>query len=210
MPDPNNHQDLSRLLPFYLNNSLSELERARIEAGLKDSATLRAELEEHRQLMALVKQGATEWSDLLPQSAPESVVAAVSVPNDQPIRNPMAFLSPANWNPAISLALALAVLTQGGALIWQATTISGLREQNYELASGKDPGDAKGSIIVELKEDSSWNNVVKLFDDEGLSIASSGDFGILILNSDKSGAELQQQIRRLRASPLVSSADPAT
>lgn len=214
MPDHDDHAEFSRLLPFYLNDTLPGSERARVEAELARSEELRAQLDQHRKLMGLVKAGGQQWADSAGSSnpAPEpEVLRLASQPAMAQDAAPglMAYLSPRNWSPAISLALALAVMAQGAMLMWQGQTIGNLRDENYQLASGQDPAAAKGAILIELKDDAKWTDVLALLEAEGLTIAAGGDFGMLALASDKKDADLAAQIERLRQSPLIASAEPA-
>lgn len=212
MPDRQADQALSALLPFYLNQTLPPAEQQRVEAALAASPALRAELDEQRRLMALVKQGGAAWADRLTAAQPRQELPApaeLSASTPVAARSALAFLAPANWNPAVTLALALLVAAQAGGLLWQHGTIGQLREENYQLASGKDPVVAKGAILLELKPGAAWSDVTALLDSEGLTIVGSADFGTLLLGSDKQGSALQQQIVRLRKSPLVAAADPS-
>jgi hypothetical protein len=209
MTDRENREELSKLLPFYLNATLPPGERARVDAGLAKSESLRGELEEHCRLMAMVKTAGAEWADQALPAAPVIALAATPTPAGPAAGSFLAFLVPSNWSPAVSLALALAVATEGAALLWQNQLVGQLKEENYQLASGKDATTAKGSIIAEVKDDAAWKDVVELLAREGLSISSSSDFGALVLHSDKQGAALEQQIARLRSSPLIASAELA-
>lgn len=213
MPDNDDHAELSRLLPFYLNDRLPKSEHARLEAALAQSDALRAELDQHRKLMGLVKAGGQQWADRAGCSNPAPEPEVLRLTNQPELPQPvapglMAYLSPRNWSPAVSLALALAVMAQGAMMLWQGRTIGNLREENYQLASGKDPV-AMGAILIELKDEAKWTDVLSLLEAEGLTIAAGGDFGLLSLASDKKGAELTAQIARLRQSPLIASAEPA-
>ncbi|MEQ1497395.1 MAG: hypothetical protein ABL914_01945 [Novosphingobium sp.] len=208
MTDIADRGELSKLLPFYLNGTLPEAARARIEAGLAASPMLRAELEEHRQLLDLVKAGGAPWAEI-PVRAPPAVAANDTAAGGPASNSVLAFLAPANWSPAVSLGLALAVAVQAGALLWQNGKIGTLRQENYELASGKDPVAGKGSILVELKAGAAWQQVSEMFAAEDLTIVGGGDFGTLILHSNQQGGRLQQQIERLRGSALIATADPA-
>ncbi|MFM5908208.1 MAG: hypothetical protein ACKOPO_11595 [Novosphingobium sp.] len=210
MADRNEPDAIAQLLPFYVNGSLPLAERQRIDAALAASPALRAELEEHRRLLALVKSGGEQWAETEPLGTPPVDLdrSAAAAPR-RSLRGLLSVLSPANWSPAITLALALAVVAQAAALLWQNGTIRDLREENYQLASGKDEPRAAAAIVVELKDDAAWSAVSALLTEEGLTVVSSGDFGALMLASDKTGKSLDDQIERLRKSPLVASAEPA-
>ncbi|MFM5931532.1 MAG: anti-sigma factor family protein [Novosphingobium sp.] len=209
MADTDDNNAISQLLPFYLNGSLPPADRQRIDTALAASPALRAELEEHRRLLNLVKSGGEQWAQTEPLGTPPVDVERQAAPHKRSLRSMLAVLSPSNWSPAISLALALAVVAQAAALLWQNGAIRDLREENYQLASGKDAPGGKGAIVIEVKDDAAWSAVSALLGDEGLTVVSSGDFGTLILGSDKTDKALADQIERLRKSPLIASADPA-
>ncbi len=62
-------RDLSQLIPFYLNGTISPADRARLEKALPASPRLLEELAAARSLAALVREGA---SALSPDDGPES------------------------------------------------------------------------------------------------------------------------------------------
>jgi hypothetical protein len=64
-------------------------------------------------------------------------------------------------------------------------------------------------LLVEVSEDAGFQALANLLDSEGLTIVGMGDFGMLTLQSDKAGKDLAAQLERLRANPLIASADPA-
>lgn len=214
MADKDDTGGLEQLLPFYVNRTLDPEMRARIDAALARSPVLRAALAEQQEIAGMVKTGAQAWQGGAVDSAEPPAALAMGQPAapPQPARaaaNPLAFLSPANWRPAVALGLAVAVMAQGAGLVAQQITIAHLQEENYQLASGQtDPG-RKGSILIELNSDTRWSAVTALLAEEGLEIVASSDLGTLTLATDKTGAEREALLARLRASPLVASAEPA-
>lgn len=205
MPDPTDHDELIKLLPFYANGTLGPADKARVDAALTQSGALRAALTEQHEISGLVRQAGAEWSQSAPGAAP-----SVSAPIHEPVpAGLLRFLSPANWHPTVALGLALAIVAQAGGLLIQRGTIGDLRDENYRLASGETKPPIKGGIVIELKDDARWGAVAKLLETEELTIDSSGDFGVLIVKSGKEGAEQAALIARLRGSSLIASAEPA-
>ncbi|HEX4849012.1 MAG TPA: hypothetical protein VFV30_12780 [Novosphingobium sp.] len=208
MADQDDTGGLEQLLPFYVNRTLDPEMRARIDAALARSSELRAALAEQQEIAGMVKTGASAWQGGAEQAAVLTIAEPAAAP--QPAKaGVLAFLSPANWRPAVALGLAVAVMAQGAGLVAQQVTIARLEEENYQLASGQDTPGRKGSILIELNDDARWSAVTALLAEEGLEIVASSDLGTLTLATDKTGAEREAVLARLRASPLVASAEPA-
>ncbi len=195
--------ELDRLLPFYVNGTLDPVSRARVEAALAQSPELRTALAEQQEIRGMVQQAADQWSEGAGFAPP-----GVPTPDRIPANGALAFLSPANWKPAMVLGLAALVAVQAMGLALQHRRIGSLQQENYELASGKDQPGGKGAILIELQDGARWSEVAALLESEGLRVVGSGDFGVLSLASDKQGGDLRAQIERLRKSPLIASADP--
>jgi hypothetical protein len=205
MPDPTDHDELTMLLPFYANGTLGAVDKARIDAALARSGELRAALAEQREVLGLVRRAGQQWS----QAAPGQTPPVISATRNAVPAGLLQFLSPANWHPTVALGLALAIVAQAGGLLVQRGTIGDLRDENYQLASGATKPPVKGGILIELADDARWGAVTQLLEAEGLSIASSADFGVLIVTSGKEGADQTALIARLRGSTLIASAEPA-
>lgn len=215
---------LYQLLPFYVNGTLSEADRSLIDAALEQSAELREALVEERQLKAQIVAGIDAAMQSTPEhaTAREAVMKARVSASEQPatrgndgietsgFAKALAFLNPANWYPAVALGLAIALPVQAAVIANQSSQISWLQNENYRLASGPcDDRPAAGQLLVEVQEGAGFQALAKLLDGEGLTIVGMGDFGVLTLQSDKKGKDLAAQLERLRASPLIASADPA-
>lgn len=227
MTSPKEVTELAHLLPFYVNGTLDVSARAQVEAALPGSAELRAALAEERALQALVVAGT---QDLLAageagaEARHAAVMAGLSSPAapaaPAPVRASqgagssfalaLAFLNPRNWSPAVSLSLALLIPLQGAVIASQSGKLSELRDQNFKLASGPcEDRPLAGAVQLEMNDSASWQGIAALLDNEGLSISKSGDFGTLTIKTGKQGAELSALLARLKASPLVASAELA-
>jgi hypothetical protein len=235
MPNADEQNEVAQLLPFYVNGTLSAKDCARVDAALAASHELRDDLAAIGNLAQMMKSGGREimqgedkgevrldaalgqLEDKQPHSAPQAAVS--SQPPPQSMGGLLSFLNPKRWHPAVSLGLAVAFLAQGAA-------ISGLSEEKqesqaqiaslqkrvgdleFELASG--PGGEKtGNIIIEVKSDAPWSAVESLLGKEGLSIVGGPSDGAITLSSEATGATLDAQIKRIRASPLIASVDKA-
>ena len=220
MTDRDDFAELERLLPFYVNGTLSPAEQVRLEGALADSPVLRHALEEERQNHARLIAGVQ--TDLAAsETAAEARNAALHLKMGRPGPAPSApsgggfiaalgFLNPRHWHPAVALSLAAALPLQGVVIAGKNDTIGALRNENFELASGPcEDRPLAGAVQLELADGAKWAEVAALLDTEGLSIAKSGDFGVLTVKSGKQGAELAALIARLKASALVASAEPA-
>ncbi len=211
--------DLELLLPFYVNGTLSLGERARIEAALADSAYLRQQLNAVQHLSIVVKQGGEAMvagasdpekrlerlSARLDDLAPQSPDADVQVFNDTPPRlsDLLGYLNPARWHPAVSLALALAVLAQT-VFIWSRPS-----EQSYQTVSGDDEQvlATASQLIVRLKPQAQWEQVEALLSAHSLTIISGPSEGRITVRLDNPDADVKVVREKLRQSPDVAFAD---
>ena len=219
MITPKEQQELVEQLPFYLNGTASAKLRARVDAALPGSPALREALEQEREIRSRIVAGT---GALLEQSQPhvelrEGTVLANAALHAQPVKerpknsfaSALAFLNPRRWNPAIAMTLALAIPAQAAVIATQVSKIAKLEKENFALASGPCADlDRTGGIIVELKDDAQWKAVAELLDKEALVIFENGAFGVLTVRGEKTGAERAAVIKRLKQSPLVSSAEP--
>jgi hypothetical protein len=225
-------EGIARLLPFYVNGTLSAAECARVDAALAVSSELQDELAANGNVAQMVKAGGQammqgedksearldmvlgQLDDKPTQSAPQMVA-----PQPQDIGAFLSFLNPKRWHPAVSLGLAVAFVAQGAALSNLSTgkqesqaQIASLQKRvgdlEFELASGPD-GQHLGNIIIEVKADAPWSAVESLLGKEGLSIVGGPSDGAITLSSEATGATLDAQIKRIRASSLIASVDKA-
>lgn len=218
MTDRDDYAELERLLPFYVNGTIEPAARLRLEAALAESPPLRAALEEERQIQDRVIAGVE--SELAESAAgSESRNAMLHVRLNRPaapaptaggLAAALSFLNPRRWHPAVALSLAAALPLQGWLIAGKNDVIGQLRDENFQLASGPcEDRPLAGAVQLELADGAKWAEVAALLDTEGLSIAKSGDFGVLTVKTGKQGAELAALIARLKASALVASAEPA-
>lgn len=222
--------ELVGLLPFYVNNRLSEPERRQINSALANSNELRAELDEQVAIAKAVKQqgemmmaGAKD-----PKVRLAAVVAQLetNAPEPKPaapranLRSLLSFLGPAKWHAAVSLSLAVAVAGMGGTLIAQneagqarevqmAALEKRLSDAEFQLASGPGGGIVRGNIMLQLRDTAPWAAVETLLSEQGLTIVGGPSDGALTLSSEAKAAALDAVIVRLKASPLVASVDKA-
>ncbi len=235
MNNTDEQDDLTRLLPFYINGTLDEATCVQVDAALSHTPALRGELELLSGLARAVKTGGrnmiqsheagTKHSEArleavlnqLEDKAPAPPAAAPAPP--QGLRAVLHFLNPKHWHPAVSLALAALAVGQGIAIAnlfsekaENASQIASLNKRvgdlQFELASGPS-GEKQGSLIVQIKPGISWADVEALLGKEGLSIVGGPSDGALTLSSNAKGAALDAQLLRLRASPLIDSVDKA-
>lgn len=231
MTAPTDPDALAKLLPFYVNGTIGPADRAGLETALAGSAALRAALREEEQLQARHREAveavltesepgfegrqAALAEQLQSEAAP---VAAAAIPQSTPQSTPqssslfasLAFLNPRRWHPAMALCLLVAVPAQAAVIATQTGKIAWLQDENFQLASGPcDDRPPAGAIQLELAETAPWKDVAAMLDDEELSIARSGGLGVLTLKTGREGLQFKALIERLRASPLVASADPA-
>ena len=230
MASNDDFDELEGLLPFYINDSLSDRERKRIDVALATSPSLRTKLDEQIAISQVVKQqgekmveGGTDREEslkgVLSQLTPQAAKEASSAPSPN-LHNLLSFLNPGNWHAAVSLSLAVAVAGMGGTILAQnqagqerAAQIASLEKKlsdaEFQLASGPGGGVARGNIMIQLRDTAPWAAVDTLLSAEGLTITSGPSDGALTLSSDAKGAALDALIARLKASPLVASVDKA-
>ena len=165
MASNDDFDELEGLLPFYINDSLSDRERKRIDVALATSPSLRTKLDEQIAISQVVKQqgekmveGGTDREEslkgVLSQLTPQAAKEASSAPSPN-LRHLLSFLNPGNWHAAVSLSLAVAVAGMGGTIIAQnqvgqerAAQITSLEKKlsdaEFQLASGPGGGVTRG------------------------------------------------------------------
>lgn len=227
MTQSHDPEALARLLPFYVNGTLDPADHAALEAGLESSADLREALRAEQQLQARHREGLeavlsasepgfeSREAALAARLTPPAAAAPTPQPEPAPVQSAgllasLAFLNPRRWHPAMALCLLVAVPAQAAVIVSQGGKIALLQDENFQLASGPcDDRPPAGAIQLELAETAPWKDVAAMLDDEELSIARSGGLGVLTVKTGREGLQLKALIERLRASPLVASADPA-
>ncbi len=206
-------ESLTGLLPFYVNGTLGRTDRARVDEGLKYDPDLRAELDDQIWLSQTVKQGGEQLLKgrsntearlalVLSEMAPQDSVSQPKPPEPKrTIGSALAFLNPAHWHPAVSLALAIAVITQAG---WIASHTPS-DERDYQTVSGPDgrPLAAGPLLIIRPSETAPWADIEYVLASQGLSIVSGPDEGRLTVRADAPHPDLVAIAARLRASPGI-------
>ena len=217
------YERLCELLPFYVNGTLDEASRRQVEVALAFSPELRDRLDEERALAGAIE---ADTRARLGEAAPESETAIGQAIAGLPregisqargnaagggagqggLAGALAFLNPMRWNP--SVVLGAGIIGLGGLSGYQAMMIEKL-ESDYALLAGQCEQSQAGTVLVEFASDASWSDIAALLDTEGLHIVGTGSFGTATLHADGADAELDAVIGRLRASPLVATADKA-
>jgi hypothetical protein len=230
-------EELELLLPFYVNGTLSAADHKRVDDALATSPELAGSLQAQIMLAHRIKRdGAALLAggrsqdeqlaqilskiDALPQVQTADTRAQGPASAQSSFKSLLMFLSPSRWHPAVSLALVIAALAQGALLLgWnnerhaQGMQVAALEKRvndlEFQLASGPDDPTSIGNIVVQLDETAAWRDVEALLTAQGLNIVAGPNDGTLTLSSPSTGSALDEVIKRLRASPLVVSADKA-
>jgi hypothetical protein len=228
-------EGIAKLLPFYVNGTLSAAECVRVDAALAVSRALRDEVVAIGNVAQMVKAGGKEIMQGEDRSEARLDAVLGQLDNGQPlaasqmvaqrqsssqsIGGLLSFLNPKRWHPAVSLGLAVAFVAQGAVLLnlnagkqESQSQIASLQKRvgdlEFELASGPD-GQNIGNIIIEVKPEASWSAIESLLGKEGLAIVGGPSDGAITLSSQATGATLDAQIKRIRASALIASVDKA-
>ena len=195
--------DLPLLLPFYVNGTLTEADRVRIEAALATDPELAAELEAVRALAGLVRRAGAALAPDLGTAGPKPVrdlsawaAAGARRPHVSRLRPPQWV-----WKPALAAAVAV-IVVQAGLLAYGPRTYQGLAGP-----AAVERAEAAPRIIVRLSPAARWDQVEKLFADAGLVIVGGPRGGAVDLEVTRGRPEAA--IQRLRASALVLFAAPA-
>ena len=217
MTNDQDYEALAELLPFYVNGRLSDTDRARVEQGLREYPPLKTALQRESAFAQRIKKAGDVimaepdkqeerlenlLGNLPDRDFPTSQVTAKPV-------SALAFLNPKYWVPAVGLSLAAAVAFQASVISTKNSEIDQLQEK-FQSAGGPCEDHAKDSqIIVEIKDNAPWSAVADLLDGKQLRIVNSDGFGTLTLASKAAPEALAAQVAKLKASPLVQSADIA-
>ena len=214
---------LKELVPFYVNGSLPQDDRQRMDAALAISSELREEVEAETQLQDQFRRSLAR--ELEAGTAPDAKqidrmmeapnIASEPADEAQPsgLAGALAFLNPRNWKPAVTLALAAAAVgqlavigSQSGTIEQQNVQIAKLEADNYALASGQGACEGEAAIMVEISDTARWSELTTLFASERVLITRSTSQGIVMLRTSGNPGNLEGVIARLGASPLITSA----
>ena len=119
MPHDPDLENLSLLLPFYVNGTLDAVACARVDAALATSEELREELAEIGRLAQGVKTGGRDLGqgdnvrvERVAAKLAHGATPAPLVAPSQKLSGMLAFLNPRSWHPAVALSLAVAAVAQ--------------------------------------------------------------------------------------------------
>jgi len=210
MTTPTDLDHLRELIPFYVNNTLSDEDRAAFDAGLKSYPELAGEVDAERRLQSRFNQAleaelGTTGGD---QETPAQLRAQPAMPEAKSpgLSGALSFLNPTNWKPAVSLGIVAIALGQTVLIGGQATMIASLEDENYALASGQKDCAEEPDLIVEISADARWADLVELLNGEQLLVTKSTAQGVLMLRTSEDEADVAPILERLNASGLIASA----
>jgi anti-sigma factor RsiW len=204
-------------LPFYVNGTLEEDERATLDLAMVGSAQLRAELEEIQRINALVRVGGqmlvggtspdhasldrllatirTEQSHKSEAAEPISIFRNVRRGPDRSFSKVSRWLLPL----AASIVVVLAGLATRGELQPSGDT-------TYITAAGADAGSASSVtslVIVRFKPDAQWSDIEELLATRHLTFVTGPKDGRITLRLENSKDDAEKTRAALAASPLV-------
>jgi anti-sigma factor RsiW len=198
------HPVVQELLPFFINGTLSELERARVVRHLTGCANCRAALNEERRLM--------EWMRAAPDPAGDAQAAwarlARAVGTESRSRARQRWWRPV-WAWSLGLAAAAAVLLLFAPIVVvdQDSHTNAYRTLSSEPARMHAGSSTIRAVFVPR---ATLGDIEKLLAGTGCQIVSGpSPRGVYTLAvPDTSAAEPDEVLAALRASPLVALAEP--
>ncbi len=169
--------DPAELLPWYVNGTLSESEKARVEAYLDDYPEARKELE-------LLRQLAAHSTEDQPEPPGELGVARLR----RDIRRQGHKGSMSRWWRPVAIAASLILAVQSALLVWPRDATE------YRLAGG-----AAAEVQITFAPQASEQTIRTLLQDVGAEIVGGpGRLGVYHLSFDSS-TDIEQALARLRA-----------
>ncbi len=202
MTDPRDERDPAELLPWYVNGTLADDERHRVEAHLEGSPGARDEVAAWRTLGDAIRaQQPVEapaelgWRRLRREIRAQARAEAPAPPRATP------------WRLAFGAAAALLITVQAG-LLWQAHR----GDPGVELLGGGSPGveapAVEGALDLQLRfrDDAAWQQVAALFGSvDARVLRGPSALGVVEIRLVPApGAhDAQARLAQLRASPLV-------
>lgn len=205
--------DIKELLPWYVTGTLSEQEKAEVEALLEESAEAREELEWLRQLHTTAQKAHdTQPSDLgwqrfkqeIKREPPPSSKPETEAGNVIPIKR-------GRWLPKLAVAASLIVAVQVGILYQQSQEDAAIQPLSEGITA------PENSWVVQVKFDTQadWQEIVALLDASGARILDGpSPTGLVLLGIDKlssSHKSVEELITWLQAQPsIVHAASDAT
>lgn len=199
-------------LPFYVNGTLPQADRAQVEAALATDPDLRDELEAIRGIADMVRRGGFDMAGSA--ATPERLDALLlQIEAEAPARPGLRRLIPGRraqgpsarigapartWKRAFAAALALAVI-QSGVLAYQAQT-----PKTFASLGGPEPvKPAARRLLLRLAPEAKWAQVEALLEAHDLTLLG-GPRGGAIEVGGPIDAESAKLVATLRTSPLVS------
>lgn len=198
------HPVVRELLPFFVNGTLSELERARVARHVAGCANCRAAVDDERRLM--------EWMRAAPDLAGDAQAAwtrlARSVETESRARARERWLWPA-WVWSLGLAAAAAILLLLTPLV---VVDPDSRTSAYRTLGSESPDTRAGSgtIRAVFVAQATLGDIENLLAGTGCQIVSGpSPRGVYTLAPSRAGAAAPNDVlAALRASPLVALAEP--
>ncbi|MAM63007.1 zf-HC2 domain-containing protein [Maritimibacter sp. UBA3975] len=184
-------EDIEALLPFYANGTLSDAERAEVEAALAEDPSLDLELSVLRAMRENLQSEE-------PGSPGEFGLARLMREVDREARAqpraPARGIPVRFWQVAAALALV--------ALVAQSLFLFDSRAPDYRLA-----GEADGQIVVAFDPEATEADIRALLNGLGLEIVGGPSALGLYELADPAGEVTEADLEALRGAPQVESAD---
>jgi hypothetical protein len=211
--------EMAMLLPFYVNGTLILHDVARIDAALKISPALRAELAAVQALQAMAQQADAliHPADLASTVRLEKLLSRIEAETPA-IAAPVKILAKQSffaqllsfrWQPAFAATAACILVLQSGLIGYFAMRRSD--SGSYGTLSGNVNAAQKASIMVQFKAGARWFDIHALLLREDLAVVSGPTDSSLGLapNKPKTDAELAALLNQLRNSPIITFASEA-
>ena len=208
MSTPPDLDTLRDMLPFYVNGTLGEDDKAAFEAGLARHPELQAELDAERELQSRFNAALDEEIASVGKSGAHTADVAIqsfAQPSPSGLAQALAFLNPVNWKPAVTLGVVALAFAQTAVIGGQATMIASLEDKNYALASGLEECNEPADLIVTLSDDAAWGDVMALFNSEKLQIIGGTTQGLLEVDATGDRADIAKTVERLQANEAIAS-----
>ncbi len=202
------HADVRELLPFFVNDTLSELENARVMRHVANCSSCHAELDEQQRLMALMRAAPEPPGDARSAWARLARTLDAEPPARGQSRWGRLRWGRSVWIPGLGLAAAasmVVVLTPG--LLANRDS----RPAEYRTLTSEAPSVTSGEAVrVVFVAEATVGDIETLLARTKLQIASGPTpRGVYTLAPAAAGIDLQHALADLRASPLVALAAPA-
>ena len=205
MSTPPDLDALRDMIPFYVNGTLGEDDKAEFESGLARHPELQAELDAERALQSRFNAALEEEIASVRESGAETADVAIqnfAQPSPGGLAQALSFLNPVNWKPAVTLGVLALAAAQTAVIGGQATMIASLKDKNYALASGLEECNQPADLIISLNADAAWSDVAALLNAEHLQIIGGTSQALLELKAPDD-TDIAKTIERLQANAAV-------